>query len=197
MNNHTMNVIRGGKEYEVYQIPIWDIDQRDWFFKGTEEGVHLLAKLCTPVPAETPPEKAADNEVTKEAMRIQKLHSHNFYESDLDRDFDINDCVLPFERKYKRALRMWNDWHCYANSGHLVLQSKYYANDIVRPLLRKIKELTAEIDRLKSESWTEEDLWWVVDEAIDIYEGRGGWTRGATKELEDKLSARRAAKAKE
>jgi hypothetical protein len=148
MNNHTMNVIRGGKEYEVYQIPIWDIDQRAWFFKGTEEGVHLLAKLCTPVPAETAHEKAR---------------------------------------------RLWEEW----GQESPTPPDDERARECFHRANKYINALLAEIDRLKSDAWTEEDLWWISFETIAIYAEKGGWRDGAHNKLRDIISARRAAKAKE
>jgi hypothetical protein len=182
------------------------IEDKNWLdkvkeaLKNLNEVFDVFGKIVLGIAsAETAHEKAHDNEVTKEAMRIQKLHSHNFNESDLDRDFDKNDCVLPFEKKYKRALRMWNDWHCYANSGHLVLQSKYYANDIVRPLLRKIKELTAEIDRLKSEAWDDGDIRAAYNLGYNncLANNRCNVKEQPYLSLDEWLVARRAAKAKE
>jgi len=94
--------------------------------------------------------------------------------------------IIPAETPPEKARRLWEEW---AHDPHDGITSEA-ALQIVPPLL-------AEIDRLKSEAWTEEDLWWISFETIAIYAEKGGWRDGAHNKLRDIISARRAAKAKE
>jgi hypothetical protein len=103
-----------------------------------------------------------------------------------DRD-NLERLTIPAETPHEKARRLWEEWE-HEPDGGITYEA---ALQIVPPLF-------AEIDRLKSETWTEDDLWWAVNKARQIIrDAEGKWYPEEVTLFKDALASRRAAKAKE
>jgi hypothetical protein len=105
--------------------------------------------------------------------------------------------ISPAETALEKARRLWDEIDPILNKKYPWGKFDEQIIEMHSAYEEDHDQLTAEIDRLKRDAWTDEDLWWVSFETIAIYAKNGGWINGAHEELRGIISARRAAKAKE
>jgi hypothetical protein len=176
--------------------PLGLVPENIWLMKTTGEIMERIEAIAAAMQRYKDAGKSIPVEWQEELIRLEK--------------------EAPAETAHEKARRLWEEW-CKESCEDKLITNFSRARQIIEPLLATINKMhteesrtylealaldlekaNAEIDRLKSEAWTDDDMWWAVNKVRQILrDSEGTWYPEEVTLFKDALAARRAAKAKE